>query len=86
MIAAVFFLIVLPLCIMKFLEKWFSCQLDSTDRSLIYFFLFIFFIAYLAILGIKTPFGSFQTWIHEFEIRLRSRLKGNKDKPPSPDS
>jgi hypothetical protein len=51
LLAPVLLLIVLPLSVMKFLENYLSVALEPSDRSLIHFFLFLFFLAYLAILS-----------------------------------
>lgn len=43
----------LPLLVLNVLERTLDLQLDSADRSLAHFFLFILWITYLAILGFR---------------------------------
>jgi len=71
LLPAIFLLIVLPVAIVNLLEFFLPIYIESEDRSLIYFFLFIFFIAYLAIDIHKTPLGGYQKWLHRLEFQIR---------------
>jgi hypothetical protein len=85
LLAPVLLLIVLPLAVMKFLEKHLSVVLEPTDRSLIHFFLFLFFLAYLAILGPPTRRENIlHSRKREFEESTSDAPKTNNDTTASP--
>jgi len=85
LLAPVFLLILLPLLLMGFLEKQLAINLDTTDRSLIHFFLLLFFCAYLAILGFRSPLNALQDWLREFEASLSEHFLKSRRDPPEPD-
>ena len=84
LLAPVLLLIVLPLAVMWFLEKHLSIVLDPTDRSLIHFFLFLVFLAYVAILSPTVPRDILHSLRHEFEARISAWLKPKNKTPPTP--
>jgi len=84
-LAGVFALLLFPLAVMSLLEKVLHIQLQTADKSLIQFMLFIFFFAYLFILGFKTPVQRIQQWHQDTEKRFLNVLGKRSDGSPKKD-
>lgn len=68
---------------MKLLERQLCVVLDPTDRSLIHFFLFLFFLAYLAIISPTIPRDILHSRRREFETSDSNHPKEEDSTPSS---